>query len=186
MQRDRPDASAPLTVRYSRKKNLAGGLLLTAIMGPGCARAAWTGNIGLPLLLSPFVLMGLVFLMQAIRAAPQLLIDSTGLRFCPADAHINWAEIATLEIQEWQGNYDLRHRLVLRAVHPQRFDETWRHVPRRPWIARPCDGHLSLPLDLLSPSSRRLANAIREYSAGQFSPQLRRVSHRPFRDPDSV
>jgi hypothetical protein len=182
----RLDKPGSVAVRFNRKKGVAFGLLLTTLIGPASVHALWIGNVGVALLLSPLVLMGLACLMGAIRARPELLIDSTGLTFCRANAHVDWSEIAAVEIQEWQGNYDLLHRLVLRAVHPQRFDEMWRKVPRRPWITRPRDGRIRWPLDLLSPSAQRIADAIRESSDGRFAPEVRRVTRQPFRDPESI
>jgi hypothetical protein len=89
-----------------------------------------------------------------------------------------------VDIQEWQGNFDLKHRLIVRAVHPQRFDAMWRDVPQRPWIARPAEGRIVWPLDLLSPSSEQIADALRDCSDGAIAVGVRRVARRPFRNPD--
>lgn len=185
MGHNKLDESGGVVVRFSRKKGIAGGLLFTALAGSAVGRVidgSW--SIETALIVSPFGLIGLWLLTGAWRARPELLIDSTGLTFCRAEAHLNWSEVAIVDIQEWQGQFDLMHRLTVRAVHPQHFDDMWRDVPRRPWIPRPANGRIVWPLDLLSPSSQRIAEALRGCSDGASAVQVRRVARRPFRDPD--
>jgi hypothetical protein len=179
------DKSGAVVVRFNRKRGVAGGLLFTVLFGSAFGRLIdGSGSVGVTLILSPVGFMGLWYLTSAWRARSELVIDSTGLTFCRAKAHLHWSELAMVDIQEWQGNFGLKHRLAVRAVHPQRFDAMWRDVPRRPWIARPTEGRIVWPLDLLSPSSQRIAEALRDCSDGATAVQVRRVARRPFRDPD--
>ena len=113
-----------------------------------------------------------------------MLIDPTGLTFCSAGIHVDWAEVAAVALQEWQATYDLQRRLVVRAVHPAQFDAMWQGVRPGSGVSKPCDGRISLMLDLMSPSSSRIAQAIRECSDGRFTPAVRRVGRRPLRDPE--
>jgi hypothetical protein len=179
------DESGVVVVRFNRKKGIAGGLLLTILAGSAVGRLIdGSGSVETALLLSPIGLMGLCLLTGAWRARPELLIDSTGLTFCRAEAHLDWSQVAMVDIQEWQGQFDLKHRLTVRAVHPQHFDDMWLDVPQRPWIPRPAEGRIVLPLDLLSPSSQRIAEALSGCSDGSSAVQVRRVARRPFKRPD--
>jgi len=179
------DESGAVVVRFNRKSGVAFGLLFTVLFGSAFGRLIdGNGSVVAALILSPLAFMGLWSLTSAWRARPELVIDSTGLTFCRAKAHLDWSEVAMVNIQEWQGNFDLKHRLIVRAVHPQRFDDMWRDVPQRPWIARPTEGRIIWPLDLLSPSSQRIADALRDCSDGAIVVQVRRVARRPFRNPD--
>ena len=180
------DADRALVVRFSRHRSLAAGLLFAAIAGPSFADAAERADIGRALLALPFVALACLLLWAALRARPQLLIDDTGITFCAAGVHISWSAIAAVEIQAWQGTLSLSHRLSLRAVQPERFDQQWDTVRWRPWISRPHDGRIGVVLDLLSPSLRAIAQAIRECSDGAFACELRTVAQRPFRHPESA
>jgi hypothetical protein len=60
--------------------------------------------------------MGLWSLTSAWKARPELVIDPSGLMFCRAKAHLDWTEVAMVDVQEWQGNFDLKHRLIVRAA----------------------------------------------------------------------
>lgn len=185
MGHNKLDDSGAVVVRFNRKKGVAGGLLFTVLAGSAFGRLIdGSGSVEAALILSPIGFMGLWFLTSAWRARAELLIDSTGLTFCRAKAHLDWSEVAMVDVQEWQGSFDLMHRLTVRAVHPRRFDDMWRDVPRRPWIPRPAEGRIVWPLDLLSPSSQRIAEALRGCSDGATAVQVRRVARRPFRDPD--
>jgi hypothetical protein len=181
------DESGAVVVRFNRKKGVAFGLLFAALFGSALGRLIdGSASVGVVLGLSPLGFMGLWSLTSAWRARPELVIDPSGLTFCRAKAHLDWTEVAMVDIQEWQGNFDLKHRLIVRAVHPQRFDDMWRNVPRRPWIARPAEGRITWPLDLLSPSSQRIADALHDCSDGAIAVQVRRVARRPFRNPDTA
>ncbi len=174
-----------LVVRYGRKRGVAVGLLFGAIFGPMFIRAI-TSDLGLLPFAVPGVWMACASLWGALRARPSLLIDPTGLTFCRAQARLAWSEIAALEVQEWQGAFGLLHRLSVRAVHPEQFDAMWASVPRRPWIPRPENGRVNILLDVLSPSSKRIAEAVSEFSDHAFEAQVQRVGRRPFSDPDPV
>jgi hypothetical protein len=81
-------------------------------------------------------------------------------------------------------NFGLSQRLVLRAVHPDRFGALWEGVSPRFGFDRPSGGRVSLMLNFLSPSCKKIAEAIREYSGGRFAPEMRKVARRPFREPE--
>jgi hypothetical protein len=185
MRHSKFDEHGAVVVHFNRKRGVAFGLLFTALFGSALGRLIdGNGSVVAALSLSPLGFMGLWFLTSAWRARPELIIDPSGLTFCRAKAHLNWTEVAMVDIQEWQGNFDLKHRLIVRAVHPQRFDAMWRDVPQRPWIARPAEGRIVWPLDLLSPSSKQIADALRDCSDGAIAVGVRRVARRPFRNPD--
>jgi hypothetical protein len=179
-------ADGQLTVRYSRKKGLGGALLFAAVGVPMFVKFAAAGSVEGVTLALPFLLAVGGFLWMGLRAGPVLLIGADGLTFCRTGARLSWDEIAALEVQEWQGSYGLEHRLSVRAVHPQRFGEMWTDAPRRPWIQRPEDGRVQMPLDLMSPSAQRIAEGIGRLSGGAFASGIRRVARRPLRDPESV
>ena len=119
-----------------------------------------------------------------LRARPVLVIDRAGVVFCRAEISLEWDEIAAVSIQSWQSNFDLSQRLVLRAVHTERFDARWKEVSRGFGFTGPSGGRISLMLNFLSPSSKRIAEAIREHSDRRFAAEVRKVARRPLRDPE--
>jgi hypothetical protein len=173
-----------MVVRFSRRKGLGFGTLFALILVRGVTDGALTANPIGAVFFVVFALLAAYFLWGGVRARPSLLIDSTGLTFCNARIHLDWSKVAAVGLQEWQRTYDLSHRLVIRAVHPERFDARLEGARPGSGFSKPRDGRISLMLDLMSPSSRRVAEAIRDCSDGKFSPEVRRVGRRPFRDPE--
>jgi hypothetical protein len=184
-RRDRTDGSGgSVVVQFSRKKGLGFGMLFALIVVDGVSNGTLTGNATGVVFLIVFALIAAYFLWGGVRARPSLLIDPTGLTFFKAGIHLDWAEVATVGLREWQSTYDLSHRLDIRAVHPERFDGMLEAARPGFGFSKPRDGRIGLMLDLLSPSSRRIAEAIRDFSGGKFAPEVRRVGRRPFRDPE--
>jgi hypothetical protein len=179
------EPSGELVVRSSRFQTLGAGLLLLGIAAPRIVHALSTGDAGLVLLLALALLApGCVLVWCGVRAAPRLVVDRDGIWFPRAGAHLAWDQIAALEIQEWQEGFGRARRLSLRAVRPAEFDAMWDGIPSRPWIPRPKDGGVEVPLVLVSPSAKLVGEAVAELSGGAFTGEIRHVRRRAFRSPE--
>ena len=167
-----------VVAHYSRLWGVACVMFILVLASRAVEHGAATATV--------FATVGLVMLSvlaaagawSFMRARPVLIIDRSGLVFCHAGIRLEWSEIASVAIEEMQSPFDLSRRLSVSAVHPERLEELWERAPSTFGLTPPIDGQISLMLNFLTPRSAGIAEAIRECSAGQFTPELRSAARR--------
>ncbi len=163
-------------VRYSRTWGLACLIFVLVLAGRVAEGGGASGTAFSEVCLAILGALALAAAWFFLRARPVLIVDRSGLVFCRAGIRLEWAEIASVSIQEWQSPFDLSRRLVVEAVHPERLEELWHGAPRTFGLMPPRDGRIALMLNFLALRSKGTADAICECSGGRFAPQLSRVA----------
>jgi hypothetical protein len=166
-------ATGTIIVRPKRLYWATGGILLGWVAIGGGIRAYGAGN-AFDMLIAAVVLglpsVGCVA--TAWRAKPSLILDREGLTCCRTAVRLTWRQIASIEIRERQGTFDLYRDLVVTPVDESSVAQQWSKRRFRP---EPEGGIIDVPVDHLSLDGERLIEAIEQQSGSRvLRPPARR------------